>query len=414
MAIDERRRQKKLAKKAAERKARQTERKSLSTGGSAKLAARFPIGDCLAPTNLFETGIGTVVLTRLLPGGEIAVAGFLVDSYCLGVKNALYRVISSAEYDYYRGQIEAQTPLERVHPSCLRKLVEGAVQYARDLGFPPHPDYARAAQLFGDIDADACPVRYAYGKDGQPFYVSGPYESAAQSRKIIDTLARRLGPNGFHYMTALGGPESFAATRASGQALELISYEISSEPLGDTAYDRLPQSVKDEMEQLYYLLQQKPRETIPRLLPLIEQHPDVPQLYNYLQSAYELLHDRENARRILDEMLERFPDYLFGRIAYARDCLERGDLDKVSEIFEGKFDLKLLYPDRERFHTSEVLNFGYIMARYFHAKGGRDRAEMYYNILQQIDPEHETTKSVKQLLHPSPIAAWLRKLAQKS
>ena len=414
MGIDERRRQKKLAKKAAERKARQAERKSLVTGGSAKLAAQFPIGDCLAPIGLFEEGIGTVVLTRLLPGGEIAVAGFLVDTYCLGAKNALYRVLSLAEYDYYRGQIEAQTPLGRVHPSCLRKLVEGAVRYARDLGFPPHPDYARAAQLFGDIDAAACPVRYVYGKGGQPFYVSGPNESAAQSRKIIDTLARRLGPDGFHYMTALGGPEPSTSTPMLGQSAQLISYEISDEPLGDTAYDRLPQSVKDEMEQIYYLLRQKPRETISQLLPLIERHPEVPQLYNYLQSAYQLLHDRENAQRILDEMLERFPDYLFGRIAYARDCLERGDLDKVVEIFEGKYDLKLLYPDRERFHISEVLNFDYIMAWYFHAKGDHDRAEMYYKVLKQIDPEHEATRATDRLLHPSPIAAWLRKLAQKS
>ncbi len=414
MGIDERRRQKKLAKKAAERKARQAERKSLSTGGSAALAARFPIGDCLVPTNLFDEGIGTVVLTRSLPRGEIAVAGFLVDTFCLGVKNALYHVISPAEYDYYREQIEAQTPLERVHPSCLRKLVEGAVQYARDLGFAPHSDYARAAQLFGDIDAAACSVRYTYGKDGQPFYISGPHETPAQSRKIIDTLARRLGPDGFHYMTALDEREPVAAARASGPAAELISYEISSEPLGDTAYDRLPQSVKDEMEKLYYLLRKKPKEAVSLLLPLIEQHPEVPQLYNYLHSAYQLLHDRENAQRILDEMLARFPDYLFGRIAYARDCLERGDLDKVSEIFEGKFDLKLLYPDRTRFHTSELLNFGSIMAWYFQAKGDHNRAEMYYNILQQIDPNHETTQSTKQLLHPSPIAAWLRKLSQKS
>jgi tetratricopeptide (TPR) repeat protein len=414
MAIDERRRQKKLAKKATERKARQAERKSLSTGGSAAMAARFPIGDCLVPTSLFEEGIGHVVLTRSLPHGQIAMASFLVDTFCLGVKNALYRIVSPAEYDYYREQIEAQTPLEPVHPSCLRKLVEGAVHYARDLGFPPHPDYARAARLFGDIDAAACPVRYTYGKDGQPFYISGPYESAAQSRKIIDTLARRLGPDGFHYMTALDEREPVAAARMTGQALQLTNYEISSEPLGDTAYDRLPQSVKDEMEQLYYLLRKKPRETIPRLLPLIEQHPEVPQLYNYLHSAYQLLHDRENAQRILDEMLARFPDYLFGRLAYARDCLERGDLDKVSEIFEGKFDLKLLYPDRERFHVSEVLNFGAVMAWYFHAKGDHKRAEMYYNLLQQIDPTHETTKVTKQLLHPSAIAAWLRKLAQKS
>lgn len=414
MSIDERRRQKKLAKKAAERKARHAERKSLSTGGFAAVAARFPIGDCLVPNSLFKEGIGHVMLTRLLPHGEIAVAGFLVDTYCLGVKSALYRVISPAEYDYYRGQIEAHTPLERVHPSCLRKLVEGAVRYARDLGFPPHPDYARAAQLFGDIDAAACPVRYAYGKDGQPFYVSGPNESAAQSRKIIDTLARRLGPDGFHYMTALGGPEPTAAMRTPGQAVQMTSYEISSEPLRDTALARLPQSVKDEVDKIYFLLSKNPREAISLLLPLIEQYPAVPQLYNYLHSAYQLLHDRENAQQILNDMLERFPDYLFGRIAYARDCLERGEVDKVSEIFEGKFDLKLLYPNRERFHISEVSNFSAIMAWYFHAKGDRDRAEMYYNILQQIDPEHEMTQSVKRLLHPSPIAAWLRKLTQKS
>ena len=73
----------------------------------------------------------------------------------------------------------------------------GGVQYARDFGFPPHSDYAQAAQLFGDIDAAACPVRYTYGKDGQPFYMSGPYESPAQSRKIIDTLARRLARTAF-------------------------------------------------------------------------------------------------------------------------------------------------------------------------------------------------------------------------
>ena len=194
----------------------------------------------------------------------------------------------------------------------------------------------------------------------------------------------------------------------------MTSYEISDEPLGDTAYDRLPESVKDEADKIYHLLRKKPEEAISLLLPLIEQYPEVPQLYNYLHSAYQLLHDRENAQRILDDMLERFPDYLFGRLAYARDCLERGDLDKVSEIFEGKFDLKLLYPDRERFHVSEVLNFGSIMAWYFHDRGDRNRAEMYYNLLQQIDPNHETTQSTKRLLHSSPIAAWLRKLSQKS
>ena len=414
MTIDERRRQKKLAKRAAERKAKQAERKSASIGVSFKLAARFPTGDCLVPANLFDEGIGTVVLTRLLPHGQVAVASFLVDVFCLGVKSALYRVVSPADYGHYRGQIETQTPLERVHPSCLRKLVEGAVRYARDLGFSPHPDYARAAQLFGDIDAAACPIRYTYGKDGQPFYISGPYDSAAQSRRIIDTLARRLGPRGFHYIAETAGHQPAAGVPMGGHDLQLTGYEITDEPLGDTALARLPNSVKDQADRIYYLLRSDPKQAVSLSLPLIEQHPEVPQLYNYLLSAYRMLHDQANAQRILDEMLERFPDYLFGRIAYAQNCLERGDLDKVSEIFEGKFDLKLLYPSRERFHTSEVLNFGYIMVWYFDARGDRDVARNYYDLLQKIDPDHEVTKSAERLLRPSPIPAWLRKLVQRS
>lgn len=41
------------------------------------------------PNNLFEAGIGNILITRLAPTGELAVASFIVDVYCLGVKKAL-------------------------------------------------------------------------------------------------------------------------------------------------------------------------------------------------------------------------------------------------------------------------------------------------------------------------------------
>ncbi len=412
MTLDEKRRQKKLAKKAAERKARLAQRSSITHRDSGALAARSPIGDCLVSTSLFEEGIGHVVLTRALPGGDLAVAGFLVDTYCLGVKNALYRGFSSTEFELYRRQIEQLTPLESIHPSCLRKLVEGAVRYARDLGFLPHSDYARAARLFGDIDAAACPVRYSYGKDGKPFYINGPNETPAQSRRILETLARKLGPDGFHHLTALGSPEE-GALAVPGRSIHLISYQISDEPMEDTAYARLPQAVKDELEKLHYQVTDNPREAVVALGAMIERYPDVPQIYNYQHAAYTLLGDKANAKSVLDEILEHFPDYLFGRIAQASGCLERGEIDRIPEIFEGKYDLKLLYPERECFHTSEVLHFDAIMARYFHALGEDDRAEMYYKMLHRIDPNHQTTQMVRRLLHPTRIEALLRMLAAK-
>ncbi len=196
------------------------------------------------------------------------------------------------------------------------------------------------------------------------------------------------------------GPESILITR----------YEISEEPMPDLAYERLPEQIKDQLETLYHeVILQKPKEALTVLKPLIEQYPNVPQLYNYLHIAYQMLGDRSNAQGVLQETLERFPDYLFGRIAYATDCLQRGKAEKVAEIFEGKYDLKLLYPGRERFHLSEVLGFYTVMAWYFHTQGEPSRAEMYYKLMRQLDPDHRNTRIIERLLYPSLLRRPLTK-----
>jgi len=412
MVLDAKHRQKKLAKKLAKRKAQLSDKRAKSgSDGTYPLmqAARLPVHECLVPANLFEVGIGSVILSRSLPTGELALAMFLVDVYCLGVKNALYRILSQQEYALYVEQTGESSNLDRVHPSCLRKLVEGAVHYARGLGFTPHSDYGRAAKLFGDVDAMACPVGYRYGKDGKPLYVSGPHESPAQSRRIIDTLTRRLGPDEFHFVTALGTHEDAPALAASGGELMELDYEITTDPLETPGYARLPESLRDQLQEFYDGgLTRRPKIVIARVRPLIEQYPDVPQPYNYLYQAYRVLGDQANAERVLKETRRRFPDYLFGRIAYANECLQRGELDQVTEVFAGKYELKLLYPDRNRFHISEAVGFYSTMAWYFHGRGNHAQADFYYKLLQQFDPDHQSTRFIKRLLYPSRLQNWLR------
>ena len=165
-------------------------------------ASRAPVVDVLAPCNLFELGIGHVWFSRRLPDGRYAMAGFLVDTFCLGVKNALYKIMETREY---QGALErifsaTQEGHEQQHPAYARKLVEGAVAYARDLGFDPHFDYRIAKAIFGDVDAAACPVKFAFGQDDKPFYVSGPHDSPSMQRRIVTQLERRCGTDGFDYM----------------------------------------------------------------------------------------------------------------------------------------------------------------------------------------------------------------------
>ncbi len=208
MAISEKQKQKKLAKKNRKRK---LVKSLLSIGDQQKLNpsnyAGYPIHECFVPNSLFELGMGYVIVTRKTPDGLIAISAFVVDVYCLGVKNALFKVSNEFEYEntikpQLMGSSE-ETQFENIHQSCAKKLVEGAVFYARELGFPPHRDYKQAQKLFGDIDVDSCPVKYTYGKDGKPFYIRGPNESINQAKQIADKLSKKCGEGNFDYLLML-------------------------------------------------------------------------------------------------------------------------------------------------------------------------------------------------------------------
>src|SRR5690242_1289784 len=87
--------QRRKAAKAARRKAIVAEKKRLGTAGGGLLgkvlfAARCPVALCVMPSELFEIGIGLVVIGRELPSGLLACGFFLVDVFCLGVKDAHY------------------------------------------------------------------------------------------------------------------------------------------------------------------------------------------------------------------------------------------------------------------------------------------------------------------------------------
>jgi hypothetical protein len=163
-------------------------------------AAIAPIHQSLVPAKLFELGMGNLVFSRSLPDGHIALGAFLLDIFCLGVKDAFFAIVARDEYARRLSNWSRAENLQPMQPACFRKLVEGGAAYAHELGFNPHVDYEAARQIFGDVQATACPTSFEYGHDGKPFYISGPHETATQVRTILDHLERRLGPGNFNYL----------------------------------------------------------------------------------------------------------------------------------------------------------------------------------------------------------------------
>ncbi len=99
---------------------------------------------------------------------------------------------------------------------------------------------------------------------------------------------------------------------------------------------------------------------------------------------------------------------MFARINYGELCLTRRDYDRIAEIVDHKFDLKLLYPKRKKFHVSEVMGFMGLLGVYLFETGRREMAEKCYDMLDQIDSAHPFTKRLRRKLFPGLIRRFFR------
>jgi hypothetical protein len=204
MAISEQQRQKKLAKKKQKRSS--AAKKITPSMTKAKPFAH--IHECLIPDDLFTAGIGELVMARRTPSGDIAMSAFVLDVFCLGVKDAMFMVMPEYEYEQKIKQRMIGTgdrTFEKLHQASAKKLLDGVISFAKELGFTPHPDYKNAYDIFGDIEASASPVKYTYGRKGRPFYINGPYESQSDIQRIIKTLTKSCGEDGFDMLYRLDG-----------------------------------------------------------------------------------------------------------------------------------------------------------------------------------------------------------------
>jgi hypothetical protein len=204
MGSDPRKRQKKLERRASKRKEKRHVRVRQQSAGLAErlsAASAWPVLHCWIGVSIEEQGIGWVVLSRAASNGSVAVASFLVDSYCLGVKDVFAEILPRSAYDdIYLRKMIADMPSRSVEPAEACKLLEEAVAYAREIGLSPHPDYPRAMNLFGDINAADSDARFEFGKDGKPLFVSGPNDSPERCKQIVAILNKTCGPGLFDYI----------------------------------------------------------------------------------------------------------------------------------------------------------------------------------------------------------------------
>jgi len=147
-----------------------------------------------------DAGIAQIIVARIRDNGLAEIGFFLVDRWCLGVKDAfLIDDSSEAELrDLLRDRLPEEFR-ERLHPACAKKLIEGAVTYAATLGFDPARDFRKAKRVLTGLAVADCPETFTYGRDGKPFYVEGPDDTLERTDRVLTLLEKRFGDDGFGY-----------------------------------------------------------------------------------------------------------------------------------------------------------------------------------------------------------------------
>jgi hypothetical protein len=166
-------------------------------------ARTYPIESCWAQKDWKESGLAIVVVARRQPDGNLVFGNYLVDYYCLGLKNTMFDAnVSPAEFHQMMATAYSQTlPPIKISPELAHEIIYGGIEYAARLGFKPQRDFRDSQYILEPANKYPRSGRVEFGKDGKPFFVNGPYDNVD---KILEQLTRAVGEGNFEYFLQVG------------------------------------------------------------------------------------------------------------------------------------------------------------------------------------------------------------------
>jgi hypothetical protein len=146
-----------------------------------------------------STGMTIVVVARNSRPGKLMVCSYLVDYYCLGVKNVIGpKQILESEYPKFKEKwFQAFNGGSKIITiEQAQAIVLSALAYADSLELSPDLDFTETAKSHLGLWDKQLSI-WCGDSDGKPLFVPGPSDFPG---KIIAILDRSVGEGNYRYM----------------------------------------------------------------------------------------------------------------------------------------------------------------------------------------------------------------------
>lgn len=155
-----------------------------------RLKARtLPIAACYINEDWQECGEANIIVVRSHKSGNYTIGQYLVDTYCLGVKDTFCSFnISQSDFNMRLRKMPNRVDIAY---NEAHNIIYGALAYAEDeAGVTAHPSF-RLTQYVLEEDTDEIPlIEYEFGKDQRPFLI---VDSQFEANKYLPTLREIQG-----------------------------------------------------------------------------------------------------------------------------------------------------------------------------------------------------------------------------
>ncbi len=403
-------------------------------------ARLLPINKCYINEGWNEFGICTLVVSRKHTNNNLTFGVYLVDIYCLGLKDSLhYFNISNAEFEGFLDTLSEQEDMFEIEYPLAHNIIYGAVEFAGEFEFKPHKSF-QLTQYILEEDTDEIEfIEVPFGIDDKPAVITTGDDPQT---RVVEHLKKVVGEGNFVILN-----EDFEKTDDDEEALEfteelledyadysvdeliheLQNFDVneSEEPLGlvselfirlegEEKFEELSNKIYPLFEDLeivsdyeeeglefiplehsehFYYLQDlvftQDKNAIEECKKTIKDFSH-PLYYGLLISAYQLNEMDNELNETVKEAFDLYPDNLALRIDYGFYLLRIDRLDAI-EMFMSRFTPSKIAPQREVFHINEITGIIHLACQFYTETHNLLLATVYQQLLDTFTglPEFE-------------------------